>query len=58
MNDSAAIDEAHRDWLDIRRHPRGVLLSVHKLSARNNGKDDKTTDEIDEQIIKENHERN
>ena len=53
MNDAAAIDEAHRDWLEVRRYPRGNRLTIQPMNASNIGRDEPTDEVPDDATIKE-----
>ena len=39
MNDRREIDEDNRDWLDVRRNPRGNRLTIQPMNANNLGRD-------------------
>ena len=39
MNDRREIDEDNRDWLDVRRNPRGNRLTIQPMTANNLGRD-------------------
>lgn len=53
MNDAAAIDEAHRDWLEVRRYPRGNRLTIQPINAPGIGRDEPTDEAPNEATNKE-----